>query len=454
MKNKFYSIYALFAVFCLFAAIVLFSFTIFRTTAEGRKDAELGFAWLIRQINELTLSEGFLSDNFVAKLAESCSKSRLLTSCLITGSSETLFAWPADAMVHGVIDPSSEVLPQTSLIKKAFSITFDAGAGRSDSYVLTGVYYTIHPDDIFYASRNACMLVLSVLFVSIIVLIAFSGSGNAKVATQSKDEDASFDETCMRVEESIKQNQIPVECIAPGPARNMPVENPVDPLQKNTDEIHDFSDSSIAANSHSEEKDLGDIEQVHIPNEPIKILESVKSQPSAASNPVPEGLFSPITGIGWEQYLEARLDAELERAASSEQDLALMILKVSSLVHTDLLARKISKVLTDMLRFKDMVFEFDKEGFAGILQNTNLDQAMRIADDLYAAIDSLLLEMESDSRIAIGITTRTARLLPASRMIDEALSASRKAEEEQSLPIVAFRANPEKYRTFISETIR
>jgi PleD family two-component response regulator len=116
-----------------------------------------------------------------------------------------------------------------------------------------------------------------------------------------------------------------------------------------------------------------------------------------------------------------------------------------------LISRKIAQILLDTIKFRDMVFEFGQNGFAGILQNMNLDETMKIADDLYSGIDAILMELSFDGQITIGLTTRTARLLPASRMIEEAVSAAKKAEEEPSLPIVAFRANPEKYRNFVSE---
>jgi PleD family two-component response regulator len=163
----------------------------------------------------------------------------------------------------------------------------------------------------------------------------------------------------------------------------------------------------------------------------------------------PEGLFSPVTGMGWEQYLAERLDAELVRAASSEQDLTLVIVRIAGLLHTDALSKTIADALLQTFRFRDLVFEFGANGFAGILQNVGLDEAMKTAEGVYAGIDSILMETSFEGQITIGITTRTARLLPASRMIEEASSAARKAEEEPSLPIVAFRANPEKYRDFI-----
>ena len=65
----------------------------------------------------------------------------------------------------------------------------------------------------------------------------------------------------------------------------------------------------------------------------------------------PEGLYSPVTGIGWEQYLGERLDAELVRAASSEQDLALIIVRISGLLHTDLLARKVAVITSYSIHY-------------------------------------------------------------------------------------------------------
>ena len=177
-------------------------------------------------------------------------------------------------------------------------------------------------------------------------------------------------------------------------------------------------------------------------------LEDFPSIDTQTTSGNPEGLFSPVTGTGWEQYLLDRLDAELVRAASSEQDLSLIIIRIAGLRHTDELAKKIAKVLLETFRFKDMVFEYGTNGFAGILQNVNLDEAMKTADTLYAGIDSILMETGYDGQITIGITTRTARLLPASRMIEEASSAARKAEEEPSLPIVAFQGESRKIPQF------
>ena len=55
---------------------------------------------------------------------------------------------------------------------------------------------------------------------------------------------------------------------------------------------------------------------------------TLKSAPAAMGTDkaphAPKGLYSPESGLGWEEYLAERLNAELSRAASFEQDLVLL----------------------------------------------------------------------------------------------------------------------------------
>ena len=56
---------------------------------------------------------------------------------------------------------------------------------------------------------------------------------------------------------------------------------------------------------------------------------------SVPVNTEPSGLFSQVTGFGWEAYLEERLDSELIRSASSEEDIGLMMIRIQDLDRTD-----------------------------------------------------------------------------------------------------------------------
>jgi len=91
------------------------------------------------------------------------------------------------------------------------------------------------------------------------------------------------------------------------------------------------------------------------------------------------------------------------------------------------------------------VFVFNKDILGVIIFYAPLDQAMQIASTLYDEINALL-DASVKKSLGIGLTTRAGRLIPAPRMIEEAMAAIGKATQEGGDPIVAFRVNPDKYR--------
>lgn len=406
MKNKLVLVYGIAAFVILAAAVIWFSVSVSTAADSGSREAELSFSWISREAASIALSDGFMTDSYIGKLTDVCSKSRLLSAVVVSTPSGSVFAWPGQSASIEYDMNGKPHIAGSSMFMKVFSSNLDIGDGSTGSVVITAVLFVLHPDTVFAASRNSFLVILTLLLLTFILLLADTPGTKKQTASASVPRPAGIPETKEEIEVPLDyfENDFPGE-----EAWEMP-----DTLETDDETAAETAEESVRAN-------------------------------------VPEGLFSPVTGIGWEQYLGDRLDAELVRAASSEQDLSLMVIRIAGLVHTDLLSRKISKVLLDTFRFKDLVFEFGENGYAGILQNVNLDQAMKIADGLYADCERILLGMEYEGKITVGITTRTARLLPASRMIEEAVSAARKAEEEPSLPIVAFRANPEKYRNYVAE---
>jgi len=418
MKNRLITFYGIFAFIVVIFAIIWFVFSVSNDSRKGKIEAERSFEWISGETVSTALSDGFMTDSFIQKLSLLCGQSHLLSEVLINTPSGTVFVW---AQNSGSIQYDTHGKPQvssTSVFLKDYSKSLDIGDGKSGAIVMTAVMYVLLPDAVYMASKNSFMIILALLLVTLIILFAIAPTTSKKPKSGIQTPKA----------KSLASDEIDVSL-------SSALEG-------------DFIDDS-AVTVMAEEN------QVDIPEKSPEKIDACKSEkdiiPAENNQHNPEGLFSPITGTGWEQYLVDRLDAELVRAASSEQDLSLVIIRVSGIVHTDLISRKIAQILLDTVKFRDMVFEFGPNGFAGILQNMNLDQTMKIADELYSGIDTILMDTSCDGQITIGLTTRTARLLPATRMIEEAVSAARKAEEEPSLPIVAFRANPEKYRDFVSE---
>lgn len=423
MKNKFISIYSTFAILVIIASVILFSVSIFNENQTGKAEAEKSFSWISREIVETSLSSGFMTDSFISNLTDICRKSQLLRAVVINTPSGSLFSWPANnpAILYNA-DGTTRIV-DSSLFVQIFSSRLDIGDGSSGSVVITASLDVLPHDAIFIAGRSSFLIILALLLTTIVLLLYYTPGKPAVVI--NKKESATAD----HLSPESKTANVAGISLTSAPANEIIDETyfPDHDLTEEERPIEPVGERII------DEEDFGEPE-----------IETAKQ-----TNGEPEGLFSPVTGMGWEQYLAERLDAELVRAASSEQDLTLVILRIAGLVHTDAVLKKIASSLLETFRFRDMVFEYGNNGFAGILQNVSLDEAMKTAENLYAGIDSILMDTSFEGQITIGITTRTARLLPASRMIEEASSAARKAEEEPSLPIVAFRANPEKYRDFI-----
>lgn len=165
----------------------------------------------------------------------------------------------------------------------------------------------------------------------------------------------------------------------------------------------------------------------------------------------PAGLFSPTTGFGWESYLEERLDSELIRSASAEEDIGLMIIRIQGMDRTNPQSNAIYEKLLEFYKFRDLIFEYGQDGFSCIVHSINVDGALSLAEDVYLALSKVLEENGMDNEIGIGISTRSFRLIPGKRIFMEAEQALFHAFEDSDTAIVAFRVDPEKYRKYISE---
>ena len=167
----------------------------------------------------------------------------------------------------------------------------------------------------------------------------------------------------------------------------------------------------------------------------------------------PEGLFSPDSGLGWESYMKERLDAEISRSASFEQDLSLLVLCYDGLTSQDGEYREIAKAIKAFFSFRDLAFERGDDGFAIILPNIDSSHALRMAEEFNK---KLVFLAEGDFAelellpIYMGISSRAGRLVDANRLMGEASTALDRARYEKDTRIVAFRPDPDKYRQFLA----
>ncbi|MBF9015592.1 MULTISPECIES: GGDEF domain-containing protein [unclassified Oceanispirochaeta] len=152
-------------------------------------------------------------------------------------------------------------------------------------------------------------------------------------------------------------------------------------------------------------------------------------------------LYNPETGLGWEAFLDERLGLELERSASFDQDLVLLMIRDMGNENE---MEQISAAVRDEYSYHDLIFEAGENSLALIEPNKDLDDAISDAQSLIKK-----LEQESGfSNLKCGLSSRNGRLITGKRLIKEADTSLNKADEEN--PIVGFRSDPEKFREYLS----
>lgn len=449
MSKRFVTAYSIFAFLVLLSSIALFSVSIHSALQKGADEAELSFSWITRSSSLSAVTDGFMSDQFVAKLTETCRRSQNLVALMITAPSGVVYAWPDRSAQISYDSGGNAQLNGSSIFMRTFSTELDIPGSSAPTVIVTAVMYILHPSAIFDASRLSFMITLALILVTLIMIIAWSPVRQSGTVEKTAEYDS-----------GILGSDDPYNFDEPVPFHDSEYNYSITDEIPFPDESTDYSDISgydYQDDIPFDDPVLPDFEMDETVSETVshedETIEKDSSRQIVTEDTAesrPEGLFSPATGVGWEDYLKERLDAELIRSASSEQDLSLMIIRVSGTKHTDLVSRKIAQAVLELIQYRDMVFEFGSDGFAGVFQNVTLDQAMKLADGLYETIDALLSESEYDGQITIGITTRTARLITAERMIEEAVTAAAKAIAEPDLPIVAFRANPDKYHDYVA----
>jgi hypothetical protein len=100
------------------------------------------------------------------------------------------------------------------------------------------------------------------------------------------------------------------------------------------------------------------------------------------------------------------------------------------------------------------IFGRNATGVYVIIHKHNIDGAFALAKDFYNAVNEQFKTLAEDLQgdLLVGISSRADRKVSPERLINEAETALLKARSEKGHSIVAFRADPEKYREFVKDT--
>jgi len=221
----------------------------------------------------------------------------------------------------------------------------------------------------------------------------------------------------------------------------------LDNLSFDNDENDDFADLAIESDV-PEEEDLLAMDHEISPTGEIDdfdfddiddVDDSFSDDTSEEDTP---SLYSPKSGVGWEDFIEERVNLELERAAAGDQDLVMGIIQCDSLTEDNY--RIFADKLKEEFNYPDMIFEYKEKGFALIVPSSDLDDALKTLEVFTGK------EQDEYGEINVGISSRNGRLITGGRIFMEAENALLKAVDDNEKNIVGFRSDPDKFREFLS----
>ena len=148
-----------------------------------------------------------------------------------------------------------------------------------------------------------------------------------------------------------------------------------------------------------------------------------------------------ITVLEPQEALGARLRGELERATAFGTDLSLALgVLLAADATTDDSSARLAGLVRELAVLPELAFAYGASGFALILPETNLDTAIaQLEGWRRAALDAGLF-------VAVGIGDRAGRDLDGERLQLEVEHALGRAMASGGHNLVAFRADPQRYR--------
>lgn len=153
--------------------------------------------------------------------------------------------------------------------------------------------------------------------------------------------------------------------------------------------------------------------------------------------------------------LASRLESELKRASASGRDLTLLLAALdagASLAARSCNLRQLLLQARSSVSGREQAFEYDARTCALILPDLSLKQGVREAGALRKKLARVDWAGGRAASVCMGLTSRNGRPVGAARFLQEAASALQRAEKAGPGQIVAFQADPRKYREVLAGT--
>ena len=471
------------------AAIIVFASGVYIDKKKGTEKADARYEQLLSQTKENFTTNSYGSSEFSINFIRAIGNINDFSSLKLEVNGTLVYSYP----------PSTFSIPSPELIK-SYSDTVNAGG---KNFTLRASLYLMTPGSIYNHSRLAFLLILTgTLLVGIFIVFTNGSESSADegytirpktsealknltekteleeasktqtpaVQIEEKPEEPepqtlpetepeqviSFTETKEEpVQEAEQEPLFPQEPIFQ-PEQNQqaseepettsiefPTEKPVfdeeDEQEWNNEELfdddepEDFYDNTV--------QNFGDHD-----NSGLDIIDQMEQENLALTD---EDFFgektpvSPVTNLVLQSSLEEKLDEKI----LSNPNATLALVKINGLDRGNSISQKIVSILSESSGSKQL-FEYKADSYAQITES-DLQTTVDRFEDLYNKIAGLLKDNNAANEVSVGISSASGRKIKAERVILEAGQALDYASQDPDSPIVAFRANPEKYKEYI-----
>lgn len=478
MKNKFIIFYTIFASAVFAFAISLFGVNIYKEYSQGQARANQRYNTLITDIKAYNSIDKKISETSLSNIKSVLKDFNDFSFIQIKLNDSEILKYPKDVSAELTV----------SNLTKTFSSNFNTQNGQFE--ILCNLYL-LRPSSIYYYAKISFIIILIVTLITIILIFYINSQEKQFSAKVSSEADAEllnendFDSK-LQLDENLSGSSSEVETYSIQQNSVNSIDLDIDlsseseqnkksfgedseqifDLENNTEmdtEIQqtDSEYSALTPEDRNNEDSQTENEEKEIPaslpdyESPVIIETSdVKENNDAENAPAsdssesnPSGLFNPVTGLGWESYLDTRLENEINRAISSEIDISVFIINIPNLERESEESKKVSEYLSLQFQFKDLLFEYKNDCIVAIKISMNLDDALNFADKILAEIMQIINQKEC----YIGISTRSIRIVSSERLLNEAWAALEHAKQEEDSPIIAFRVDADKYRQFLEQ---
>lgn len=435
MRHLYIRVYAFIAMLTIFFVVGIFIFHIIDDTSKEIENAKVTFHKFEKAI-DYEVKSNLLEDESSRQRLRSIARFLDIKGFVIQIAPNVgkVFSYPSDSSLFTIVNGNVLVKEHSKFLKVFKTEVYSTIEDTQKKIYITAVINVFPSKMIFIRSRTVFFFALALILLTGLVRILLTIRTTEKV----KRVYTSFDGENEVAKHSYNSYQSAgvYEFSTPTFEKKIDdVSNTADELNPYTNLQQDVSTTSVLNN----ESDMPFSDS---------ISSSDDNELSAGLDEEPKGLYSPLTGFGWKDYLKHRLSSEILRATSTDQDISLVIIKIQDIDFFSISIKNISKIVLETFEFRDMIFEYSDDislGFAVILQDMYIEEAIKICDPLFSRLKNEIYLTGQEPRIGIGITTRACRLANEKTILDEAEEAVSRALKTKT-PIVGFKPNAEKYR--------